>query len=278
MNPKDHPLFKRYALDGEATISTGAVPTPYHIYNGYGVFIGGTADFAAVQELLRRETVSPVQTRSGDTLMGIWVCDFTDASLGPHHELQFSFFVSAGDPGPVGSHPLSLLNLMLTRSDVQMLCHGLWNNSPGVVAYNRELLGLNAQAVRSRIERDPRTMTFTYTDEATNTLILAGRINNPGRLSLRANLELTAQLGIRRLSALSRQPWVKMEILNPVSEVFARNAVAETFAKNETTAIRYFDHFGDSLEFGSTPYQHLRFNPQFVQFMDGFKFVYLAPK
>ncbi len=47
MDARQHELFKRYPIDGAATISTGEVPTPYHIYDGYGAFIGGTADLAA---------------------------------------------------------------------------------------------------------------------------------------------------------------------------------------------------------------------------------------
>ncbi len=43
INPKDHALFKRYPLHGTAQLSTGEVPMPYHIYRGYGLFIGGTA-------------------------------------------------------------------------------------------------------------------------------------------------------------------------------------------------------------------------------------------
>ncbi len=65
MNPPDHQLFKQYPLDDTATLSTGAVPTPYHIYSGYGAFIGGTADLAAVQRLLQPEQVMPVQTVAG---------------------------------------------------------------------------------------------------------------------------------------------------------------------------------------------------------------------
>src|SRR5262249_39349431 len=143
MNPRDHRLFREYPLRGSATISTGTVPTPYHIYDGYGAFIGGTADLGPIQQLLRKETVTPMLTTDGRAFMAIWVCNFTDASLGPHHELQFSFFVSSRRDQRFVSHPLSLLTLLATRPDVQMLCHGLWNNTATVLAHNRRLFTLN---------------------------------------------------------------------------------------------------------------------------------------
>jgi len=125
-NLHEHALFKQFPLNGTETISTGPVPTPYHIYDGYGAFIGGTADLAAVQRLLQPEQVLPVQTVEGRALMGLWICDFTDASLGPHHELQCSLFVSRQPIHDIASHPLALLAAMLTRPEMQMMCHGLW--------------------------------------------------------------------------------------------------------------------------------------------------------
>lgn len=130
MNPCDHQLFKQYPLNGATTLSTGAVPTPYHIYDGYGAFIAGTADLAAVQRLLQPEQVIPVQTVAGRALMGIWICDFTNASLGPHQELPFSIFVARQPIRDISSHPLALLAALLARPQLQMMCHGLWNDIP----------------------------------------------------------------------------------------------------------------------------------------------------
>jgi hypothetical protein len=98
MNPENQPLFKKYPLTGKAVISTGEVPVPYHIYDGAGLFIGGVCDYTAARCLLQGEKVFPIRTVDDKAVMGIWVCDFTAASLGPHHELQFSFFVSRRRP------------------------------------------------------------------------------------------------------------------------------------------------------------------------------------
>ncbi len=143
MNPKDHQLFKQFPIQSTVQISTGAAPSPYQVYDGFGLFIGGTADLAAVKQLLKDENVTPIQTSDGKALMGIWVCNFTNASLGPHHELQFSFFVSRQQMAPIAPHPFNAFAL-ITHQEVQMMCHGLWNNTPNVFAYNREILSLNA--------------------------------------------------------------------------------------------------------------------------------------
>lgn len=276
MPSHDHPLFKQYPLNGQTTISTGLVPTPYHIYDGNGLFLGGTADLAAVRDLLKGEGLSPIRTRAGSALMGVWVCNFTEASLGPHHELQFSIFGSVVDLEPVEDNPLAVLKLLLTRSDVLMMCHGLWNNTVPVVAYNREVLGLNAALADSRIDYQRGSFVFDFTDHATQTPLLSGRINNPEQASARANFNMVALMGFGPLMAAAQQPWLTVRIVSPQA-VWGRNAIAESFTKNDTNVIRYFGD-NDIFRLGPSPYANLGFRPQFSQFMTGFKFVYLNPK
>lgn len=279
MQPRNHPLFTQYPLNGTAMISVGEVPTPYHIYDGYGLFIGGVCDGEAAQQLLKDEALTPIQTSAGQAVMGIWICDFVNASLGPHHELQFSFFVSQEEAPPVvAPHPFNTLSLMLTRPDVRMLCYGLWNSTANVVAYNRELLSLNARQTDSRIDRDARAIRFHFNDTATGQSILSGAVQHPAQASLPATLSLMACIGWRGTMAVAQQPWVSMKILNPLGVALNRHAIAEAFTKNEVNVVRYFDSRADRLEFGDTPFRALRFTPQCVQYMDGFKFVYLNPR
>lgn len=277
MNPPSHPLFKHYPLTSNVAISTGEVPVPYHIYNGYGFFIGGVGDLAATKRLLQDEAVHPLQTADGRAVLGLWICNFTEASLGPHHELQVSCFVSDQATPPIAPHPLNAPALILTRPDIQLLCHGLWNNTPTVVAYNRELLSLSAQLTASRIERTSDKVTFQFKAETANRLILAGEIRNPQRAASAVNLSLMRRIGLRRMFALAREPWVSMKMRNPVGVVLNRNAVAELFTKNDANVMRLFDRQTGMLEFGDTPYRSLQFIPQCVQYMDGIKFVYLLP-
>jgi hypothetical protein len=275
---RDHPLFRCHPLDGRATLSIGSVPTPYHVYDGHGVFVGGTADVGAVRRLLEGEQVQPVQTDGGRALMGIWVFDFTDASLGAHHELQFSLFASAGPVAPVASHRLGLIDAMLNRPDVQMLCHGLWNSSANAVAYNRELLALDARLSRSRIRRDGDTIDFEVDDETTGQPLISGHFERTRSPSLRAHLALLLRLGMRRVVQISRQPWIRMRVTNPVGPTLGRNACAESFTKAESSVLRFIDPARQRLSITDPRYRALDFVPQFFQAMDGFKFVYLFPR
>lgn len=274
---RQHALFQQFPLNGKATLATGQVPTPYHIYDGYGAFIGGTADLAAVQRLLQSETVTPMQTVNDRALMGLWLCDFTDASLGPHHELQFSLFVSRGPVTSIADHRVSLLTAMLINANLQMLCHGLWNNTPPVVAYNRELLSLNARLSTSKINRDRHQLSAEVHDQATGAPLLSATLHKPEQAALGASFALAGQLGFRRAMQINRQPWVSMSIVNPVGVVLPRNATAQAMTKNAANNVRYFDPTRDSLSISASPYRDLGFQPHVVQHMSGFKFVYLNP-
>jgi hypothetical protein len=278
MNPREHQLFKKYPLNGGATLSLGAAPTPYHIYDGYGAFVGGVANLAAVQGLLRNDQVLPVQTTDGRALMGVWICNFLDASLGPHHELQFSIFVSQTKIDDLPSHPLNLLKIMTTRSDIQMMCHGLWNSTPLSVAYNRELLSLDARLSASTIECDKQNFQFRVTNSADGSLVCSGQLNKPGQASLRANLSLLWHIGLAQARRINQQPWLGLQIANPVTPLVPNNRTAQTFAKNDADRLRYFEPRTDSIALVDEPYKSLQFEPQFVQHMQGFKFVYLKPE
>jgi hypothetical protein len=61
------------------------------------------------------------------------------ASLDPHHGSSFDLRYAQ----PIVSARIGASRRLLGHAhspDLQMLCHGLWNNTPQVVAYNRELL------------------------------------------------------------------------------------------------------------------------------------------
>lgn len=277
-SPKNHRLFKQYPLEETVSLSIGVVPVPYHIYDGYGIFIGGTADFDSVRTLLRPEQVEPIQNEEGRALMGIWLCNFRQASLGPHHELQFSVFIQRDAVPPVSVHPLGLLVAMLKRQDMQMLCHGLYNSTAEVVAYNRELLSLNAHLTNSRIERHDHHIEFSCLDAKTQKPLLEGIFKDIDRPSLRASFDFVGQLGLMETFKTGRLPWIRMEIVNPIGVVLTQNRVAKAYTKNDVNVIQYFNSERHSLHFGDTPYAQLDFKPQVIQYMDGFKFVYLNPE
>lgn len=273
----DHLLFQTFPDSSRATISTGEVPVPYHIYDGYGAFIGGTADLAKVRQLLAHEQVQPVENQAGRALMGIWLCDFTQANLGPHHELQISFFVSRSPAPPISAHRLALLAAMLTRPDIQMMCHGLWNNTPEVVAYNRELLSLNARLSHSTIRCTSQEMECRVEDAESGALLLNCQLSKPTQAIITATFALLGQLGIGRTLQISRQPWVEMKIVNPLGVKLVHNGTAMAYTSNTANRVRYFEPKYDHLRLEASPYAALDFQPAFVQHMAGFKFVYQEP-
>jgi hypothetical protein len=276
---REHALFQQYPLRGRVRLSLGEVSTPYHVYDGHGVFIGGSADLRAARTLLASEQVQPVSTADGRALMGMWVFDFGDASLGPHHELQLSLFVSRAPIAPLPSHHWALLQAMLTRPDVLMLCHGLWNSTPLAVAYNREHLALGAHLSDSRIERRPDgALVFEVSDRLRGRALVEGQLHRAHRPSLLANLALGLRVGLRPLLAAARQPWLRVPVLNPVGPRLTRNAAADSFTKVDSAVVRRFDPSRDSLRIHHETYRALDFRPHFFQTMQGFKFVYLDPR
>ena len=277
-DPQGHELFRRFPLTGQVELSCGTVPVPYHVYDGYGLFIGGTAAPGAVQELLAGERVVPLRTRSGRALVGIWICDFTTASLGAHQELQFSVFVAEDEIAPIGDDPLDLLTSMLMNPRLRMLCHGLWNNEPRVVAYNRELLLLDALCAVSRIERSERALDFEFADQASGTPLLSGSVLEPRRRSLRCDFALLGKLGFSGIRRVAREPTVRLQIVNTAACGLQQNAVADSYTRTAYTALHRFDPARDDLLCSSPRYRSLQFAPSFVQYMEGFRFVYLVPR
>lgn len=272
-----HPIFQKFPQRGTVKISSGEVPVPYQIYDGYGALIGGTADLAEARQLLAGEEVQPVQNQAGRALMGIWLCDFAKASLGPHHELQISCFVSRQPIAPIAAHRLGLLAAMLIRQDMQMMCHGLWNNSAVVVAYNRELLSLNARLSHSEIIRTEDALIASVADAESKKALLKATLSKPDQSAPGATFALLGQLGIGRTIQISRQPWVEMQIVNPLGVSLRHNGVAMAYTSNATNRVRYFDPKLDQIQLEATPYATLDFQPDFVQQMTGFKFVYEEP-
>ncbi len=271
-----HVLFQRYPLTGQVPLSTGPAPTPYHIYAGYGAFIGGTADLAAVRALLKPEQVQALTTTTGRALMGIWALDFTEASLDPHHELQFSLFVTRQNAPPLPDQPLAVLEAIFHRPETRMLCHGLWNSTDRVVAYNREILGLNARRSRSQVALAGATLTCEFADAATGRPVLTARLPAARRPSFRAGLALARLLGWRGSQRLAAEPLVAMKVVNPIG-LRPGNDAALACTYNDVSVLRYFDPRADTLTLADGTYGALGFQPQFVQHMGGIKFVYLNP-
>ncbi len=278
-NARNHALFQTYPQTGTETISTGEVPIPYHVYRGRCLLIGGTINLNAAQTLLKDEAVFPLETAAGKALLGIWICDFQDASLGPHQELQFSFFVSREPAEKVLDHPFAALQALALDPNVAMLAHAIWNDSRDSVAYNREILGLNANLMTGTIaaETNPARLGFQLASSNEGDPLLHGEVKIAPRTSLRASWSLLRLFGLSAMRTFVAQPWLTARVINPKGTQLPFNATALAFTKNDQEILQYWDSDTDILEISISPYQTLNFQPGFAEHMLGFKFVYLHP-
>ncbi len=84
-------------------------------------------------------------------------------------------------------------------------------------------------------------------------------------------------IGLVPMLQLAQQPWVSMQIVNPVGVRLSHNATAHAHTKNARDVVNFFDESEHILAIDDPVYRTLEFQPRFVQYMEGFKFVYLAP-
>ena len=277
MTNHSHPLFTAHPLTGEETISVGRVLTPYHTYDGHGLFIGGTANLASVTDLLRTENVQPMQTVASEAVMGIWVVDFTEASLGAHNELQISILVSHQPAKPIEVHPFTLLKALFVNPAARMFCYRLWNNSETAVAYNREILGLNARLSQGTIQCQQGQKVFRFLDDAGERLF-SGQVREGRRPSARVGWSLLKLMGLRQTIRAVRQPYLAAKVVNPINDVLPYNADAQTFLASDQPVVQFFDPTTDTIALHESESTKLDFQPAFVEYFSPFRFVYLNPQ
>ncbi len=276
MSTQSHSLFEQYPLTGDVELSVGHVPVPYHTYDGHGVFIGGTANLAYVTDQLNAQNVSPIQTEDGKAVMGIWVVDFTEASLGAHTELQLSFLVSHQPRARIDSHPLTLLKALSVNPNARMFCYRLWNNTETVVAYNNELLGLNAKLSHSSIQRENSVKKFRFAD-ADNQLIFEGRVREDKRTSPQMGWQLFRLMGLRNMMQLLSEPYLGAKVVNPISDAIPFNGDAQSYVAADSPVVQGWNNQTDHITFGQAQMADLNFQPQFIEHFAPFRFVYLQP-
>ena len=274
-----HPIFQQYPLEPTMVqTSVGEQPTPYHVYDGHAVLIGGTADFGKVSELLRGEQVYPVKTMSGKTLMALWAVDESSASHGAHSECQVSFYVSHQEVAPIDDSPVALLKFLLTEPHARQMCHGLWNNTPEVVAYNREILGLSPTLVRSEFNYANGRVAFAFHNDADGELISEGDVSALNRPPLSAGIALFRSFGFRQALRAAFMKTVETRVVNPISDVLPHNADAFTISASDSIVAQLFDPARDQITIHDQIYGSLGFEAAFVEHMRGFKMVYCNPQ
>jgi hypothetical protein len=279
MDDPHHPLFERYPLIGRRMLSTGPAPVPYHVYDGSCTLLGGTAALSAVNHLLRAEQVTPLVDSAGRALMGVWVCDFRQASLGLHRELQVAFFVSRRPVEAIPAHPLAVLRLLAFDHRARMLAYRIWNDRPAPVAYNREVLGLDARQGVGEIslDRAAARLAFSFFDGESGDAVFGGEVRALRRTTPRAFFALINAFGLSGMRQFLALPWIPVQVVNPIGETLTHNAEAQAYAAAEAVVLQLYDPAYDSIRFAGESFQALDFQPTFVEHMDGFRFVYLNP-
>lgn len=274
-----HPIFQQHPLSKEMVqTSVGAQPTPYHIYDGHAVLIGGTADLAAVKKLLHNERVVPVQTQSGRALMALWAVDEPVASHGAHTEMQVSFYVTHQPTAPARDGEFAPLNFLLNTPGARQLCHGLWNNTPEVVAYNHEVLGLSPRLSHSSFLCSGNRTRFEFSDAETGQVLMRGDVSTLARQPMNAASAMFKSFGFFKALQAASIKTVTTHVTNPINTVMPRNADAKTLSASDSLIAQLFDPAQDKLELFAQPYTALDFKPAFIEHMRGFKMVYLNPQ
>lgn len=276
----EHPLFERFPIDAHVQVGAEKLTSPYHVYDGTLLLLGGTADAAQATALLAPSALVPVCDSTGRALAAVWVGDFTEASLGPHHEVQISLLASSSvkaRPAPVlEAHPLALLKALLTRTDVRMVCHGLWNSTARVVRYNAEHLGLDAHYGSGLLTRRGGHWHFAFADVGAQP-VLEGDLACVARTPVALTWQMARYLGWRTLWQSLRDPVVHVPVLNTLGPNATVLEVAHTYTRADRQALRLVSP-ADRLHIQATPYAALDFTPAFVQQLDGLRFVYLRPQ
>ena len=157
-----------------------------------------------------------------------------------------------------------------------MVCHGLWNSTGRVVGYNAKHLGLDARLSVSEITRTGGRWQFHFGNGAGETLA-EGDLAITARQSPAAMWQLLRHVGLRGSLQLMRSPFIHVPVVNIRSPYAAENLVAHTYTRSDNQVIRRFG-LQDRLVIRHPLYAPLGFTPDFVQQVDGVRFVYLRPQ
>ncbi len=268
-------LFQRFPLDGSVVVAGEEVTTPYHIYDGTILSLGGTVDGEVAARFLAAEHLEPVLDTDGRALAAIWICDFTKANLDAHHELQISLFATRRKVQPLRADAFSFHRALNVIPDLMMVCHGLWNNTQRVVRYNSEHLLLNARLTESKVDFSGDNWTFEFRD-AGGGLIAEGSVPATRRQPAGVVWKIAWQMGFRGLLGLLRAPFFKMPVVNTRRQGDVCNHVCTTYTACEKPLIRGATG-RDFIAVRESIYSELDFRITFVQVLKDIGFIFMRP-
>jgi hypothetical protein len=268
-------LFRRFPLDGSVTIAGEELTTPYHVNNGTMLCLGGTVDRSVAADLLAREELTPLSDTQGRALAAIWVCDFADANLGAHHELQISLFATPRSSPPLPADPFAFFRALATRSDLLMVCHGLWNNTERVVRYNAEHLLLNARLTQSKVRFERSRWAFEFRD-VQGALIAEGAVRASHAQPPGPSWQIARQMGLRAMLRLIRSPIANIAVVNTRRLEDDCNYMCQTYTACARPFIRPAGP-EDRISIEHPIYRRLDFSIGFVQQLNDVGFIFLRP-
>lgn len=274
---REHPLFLAHPFCQNVTVSTGDLPVPYHVYAGHGALIGGLCDPVALARAFAGQDVFPVLDEHGQGLAVLFVCDFTDASHGPHREIHLTALAAPTKGETLPADPAALFAAFALRPDWGVLSLHLWNDDPGVVAYNREFLGLDAQLCSGDFALTPNRVTFDFAD-ADGAPLLRGGLT-AGRLSEAGMMwGLLRHMGLSGVVAAARQPHATAHVINRKGPVIGKNLRARTLTAPDRMVVRRFRAGRDRLDLPHPVLEPYAFRATCLEHISPFRFVYLPPR
>ena len=276
MNTKSHALFQKMPLRGEITLSTGSAPVPYHVYNGHGLLVLGTCKADILQRRFADEDVHPVLTRAGKGILVLFICDFPNASHGPHTEFHITALSAPTVGEVVPDDPSAALAALGLRPDWGVLSLHLWNDDPDVVAYNTEYLGLEATQLQGGVIKTARKLCFDCRD-MDGEAIVSGKVRIPKRSDAGLMWRIMRALGLRGVWHAGMNKVSQATVINRKSPVMPYNGRAQTFTAPDKVVVTAFDPEKDEIETASGPLAANGFTPHILQHLWPFRFVYLHP-
>jgi hypothetical protein len=269
-------LFRAYPVGGYRSTSCGLLPVPYHVYDGEALLLGLRMDGNAASGMVAGAGLHPVVDRKGRALACLWVCQFTQAGIGPHCELQLSLAVRRETVPPVGDGAFELLRLIVLDPTLRLYSAALWNDTPAAVAYNRELLGLDARFCLAHFSRGEEGgfVSFRFEDQKEN-LIFQGDVAPAREQPIWDAFLAERALGKDGNQRLAAVPWLGAQVMAPAGVLFPQPCEAQAFLQAEKTILTRYSSADAHLHFDSALSAGLDLRPDFIEYFHRFRFVYL---
>jgi hypothetical protein len=276
-------LFQLFPLHNLREVSGGNAQAPYHVYDGTILLIGGTASLEAVKALLSEENLAAVRTTRNEALISLWLCDFTQSSLGPHKILYAGISVALDTVRPVKPRPMALLDAVLKKPQVGIYFQGTWMDEVRAATYQSEMLGLDVHLAQGGIIQDParRSMEFEFWDVNEGETLLSGKVRGRATTPPRPALALLSRFGFPGFLQVLRQPRFSLQVVAPgkgdETDCMLAKRISKIYWQCQHADAQSFNLQNDQLYLSNAVFPGVDFHPKFVERLEGFKMVYFLP-